>query len=1236
MKHIYQNILILACTLAFLLAGKEAGAVPSPEVTPDYTVSFINASLTYEGGSMNEVYVSADGGSATIAMWWTNIPTEPVRLTNNIRNALSGTGITVAIPRYVTTSEPGMPSVAVKLTFPPLPDSLSQLSIRFSCVKGKVDILQVPRQSIKTSGRNWTESRTYYGEGASDYVSDIVYYNGLGLPDQRVSSAASGNGRSIVTPVTYDNCLRGNARVWLPYEVPASTGAYSSSATSPSKYSSLYGEEESQYTSTDTGFDSGYLDRPLWSRKPGKAHYDTDSRSATAYGVTTSEDKVLDITYDESSQSIEVSTYRSGLEKTVTTDEDGRRKAVYTDFEGKVILSRVFEKTSEGEYVPYADTYTVYDGAGRVRWVLSPEGSAQIRPIMMLADEGDVAKKWATVYRYDNLGRKVGRRLPGCGWEEYVYDRGDRLVLERDAVLSQDSRWIYRVYDNLGREIERTIVSDTTHAGRESLQSAYDTCNYPNTYPYPGHSCDSVADYRKPAPAIGTGFTLARQLYSARYGGDEYRISPSSLNVAKIPVSPALAFAEEPGVISSSDKSSNNTNRKIYERVWIDGDNTSGTSTRSYVERAFYYDERGRLIQTVETNQSGGKSRRSVRYDYCDRPLVVCERYGFPSSAESASAQCRTTTYTYDNRGRILSESVVVNDLPEAAVEYSYDAVGRLSEVIYGNGIRHRRSYTVQGWLDSLESVSGTGDTLFREKLRYWDNDEGEPLYSGMISGSDTYNGSETLAYTYGYDYIWRLTGAVLPGSDRMSEQGISYDRNGNIRSLKRYDSQAQVLDDVTLSYTGNRIAWYDRGNGEVPYAYDGCGRLTHDGRLCIDIEYGDSGRMLKTTDASYGPDPDETLYSYLADGERIGVAKKTGAVQTEYDGYLNWGSIGMRHAGAEVEFESSLFSGGVILPDGVKYFTKDHLGNVRMVTDGDGAVVERNDYYPFGRRCSGGASVMLPGNRWRYAGKEKWPMGYTGWLDFGSRQYDSYLGRWTTVDPLSEKYPGVSPYAYCADNPVMFVDEDGEDLVIFGANGSSVTFTTDLIDLSVNVGGLGIDWCGNYTLEGRETLSAALDIAGIFDPSGIADGANALLQMSEGSAGDALLSAISLIPGGDIVKIGKIGKDIRVIKNSLDAGAKTTLHRPYIRKWVRKAVEAKAEKLPDGRFIDPNTRKPINGKYDLGHKRNYEFWRMKAEAEAKGMTQKEFNDYMNNPDFYQIEDSYINRSHTYENKTKY
>ncbi|MBQ0043484.1 MAG: RHS repeat-associated core domain-containing protein, partial [Bacteroidales bacterium] len=66
--------------------------------------------------------------------------------------------------------------------------------------------------------------------------------------------------------------------------------------------------------------------------------------------------------------------------------------------------------------------------------------------------------------------------------------------------------------------------------------------------------------------------------------------------------------------------------------------------------------------------------------------------------------------------------------------------------------------------------------------------------------------------------------------------------------------------------------------------------------------------------------------------------------------------------------------------------------------------------------------------NRWRFAGKEIQPLGNTGWLDFGARQYDSFLGRWTTVDPLAEKYPGISPYSYCAGNPINFVDPDGKN----------------------------------------------------------------------------------------------------------------------------------------------------------------------------------------------------------------
>ncbi|MCQ2284400.1 MAG: RHS repeat-associated core domain-containing protein [Bacteroidales bacterium] len=51
-----------------------------------------------------------------------------------------------------------------------------------------------------------------------------------------------------------------------------------------------------------------------------------------------------------------------------------------------------------------------------------------------------------------------------------------------------------------------------------------------------------------------------------------------------------------------------------------------------------------------------------------------------------------------------------------------------------------------------------------------------------------------------------------------------------------------------------------------------------------------------------------------------------------------------------------------------------------------------------------------------------------TGLSYFGSRYYSSELSVWLSVDPMSDKYPSLSPYVYCADNPVKLVDPNGED----------------------------------------------------------------------------------------------------------------------------------------------------------------------------------------------------------------
>jgi hypothetical protein len=94
------------------------------------------------------------------------------------------------------------------------------------------------------------------------------------------------------------------------------------------------------------------------------------------------------------------------------------------------------------------------------------------------------------------------------------------------------------------------------------------------------------------------------------------------------------------------------------------------------------------------------------------------------------------------------------------------------------------------------------------------------------------------------------------------------------------------------------------------------------------------------------------------------------------------------------------------------------------------------------------------------------------------------------------------------------------------------------------------------------------------------------------------------------------------------DAG--NTLHRPYIRNSTRTAVENNAIKI-NNKFVDSNTGKVIEGGYNLGHKYGHEFYKYKAWAESQGLIQQQFNDLMNNPTLYQIEDPLSNMSHAFE-----
>ena len=100
--------------------------------------------------------------------------------------------------------------------------------------------------------------------------------------------------------------------------------------------------------------------------------------------------------------------------------------------------------------------------------------------------------------------------------------------------------------------------------------------------------------------------------------------------------------------------------------------------------------------------------------------------------------------------------------------------------------------------------------------------------------------------------------------------------------------------------------------------------------------------------------------------------------------------------------------------------------------------MVQKNDYYPYGdlfEEFADGPDGSA--NRFLFSGKEF--SAETGLYDFSARFLHARFGRFTTIDPLAEKYPGISPYAYCNGNPVNFVDPDGMKIVF--ANGVSDKF---------------------------------------------------------------------------------------------------------------------------------------------------------------------------------------------------
>lgn len=113
---------------------------------------------------------------------------------------------------------------------------------------------------------------------------------------------------------------------------------------------------------------------------------------------------------------------------------------------------------------------------------------------------------------------------------------------------------------------------------------------------------------------------------------------------------------------------------------------------------------------------------------------------------------------------------------------------------------------------------------------------------------------------------------------------------------------------------------------------------------------------------------------------------------------------------------------GNLILRDGKlglsvssQYVTPPHYGGGRVGALCPYAVEQVNHYYAYGG-IIGNLSSNQEAQKYKYSGKELDRTYGLDLMDFHARQYDGLVPNFTSIDPLAEKDPSVSPYAYCAE----------------------------------------------------------------------------------------------------------------------------------------------------------------------------------------------------------------------------
>ena len=709
-------------------------------------------------------------------------------------------------------------------------------------------------------------------------------------------------------------------------------------------------------------------------------------------------------------------------------------------------------------------TSYVYNGVGELVGITDPLGNTSTSEYDMLGRRLTYYQPDAglTEFRYDGAGNltekitaSLRKQIPGGGAISYKYDRerlteiiyprniqnrvnykyGEpgapfnrtgRVVLQQDASGGQEF-----FYSRLGDVIKtiRTVQLGESDARSWIWSAEFDTWNRVRSMTYPdgekvNYSYNRAGNLMKmQGEKLGRtydyisriGYNKYEKQVYIRYGnGTEtaYEFEPKLQRLKQMNVSSAnsrimdneyfydlvgnileISNSAMPGGKVGGTTSHNYSYDELYRLTGASGE-FNGLNTSETFSLSMQYDMIGKILHKEQGHSKNSQDQAGSTYDL---------NYKYNGIQPSAATEIGERVFSYDANGNLKGwQDTVTNDYRQLA----WDEENRLT-LISDNGYMSRYVYDASG-NRVIKSHGGTQGVYI----------DGAPV--GVVNNSS--NNYTVYVSPYFVFQNEKFTKHYYNGAARVCS------KTGNGQFMNQYRPGVFEITAGKENYIERQqklqTAKQEFEEREATPPGPPTLKGIYTDPLFSGIAYPDPG-----TPESGAPGGWPTQPVFAPEGGPPGAPVQWSEYITNENVIAGFG-----------------FTGNGNFEEVLRYFYhSDHLGSTSYITDSRGEPTQFITYLPFGEVFA----EQHIGWESPYKFNAKELDAETGIYYYGARYYDPKVSTWLSVDPLLEEFTGSSPYVYCENNPVIYMDPDGRKLVLHGTSAENRKFLESLQKLA-------------------------------------------------------------------------------------------------------------------------------------------------------------------------------------------